>query len=61
MSIIKTAFFKNEISEILDPENKNDQPSDLREQVELFVRDCVGAADGDMDINYQDDGSRAEY
>ncbi|MFQ6609074.1 MAG: hypothetical protein ACE5EE_11175 [Fidelibacterota bacterium] len=52
----KSAFFKYEISEILNPEKKIDQPNGLREQVESFVRDCAGAADGDMDISFQENG-----
>jgi hypothetical protein len=56
MNRIKTAFFKYEISEMLDPENKADQPGDLRERVESFVRDCAGAADGEMDISFQENG-----
>ena len=52
----KDAFFKYEINEILDPENMNDQPSGLRERVESFVRDCAGAADGEMDISFQENG-----
>jgi hypothetical protein len=52
----KSAFFKYEISEILSPEKENDQPSVLREQVELFVRDCAGTADGEMDISFQENG-----
>jgi hypothetical protein len=56
MNRIKTAFFKYEISEMLDPENKADQPGDLRERVESFVRDCAGTADGEMDISFQENG-----
>ena len=56
MNIDKTAFFKHEISKILDPENKKDQHSNLVERVESFVRDCAGAADGEMDINFQEIG-----
>ena len=56
MSVDKAAFFESEISEILDPENKNDFPSGLRERVESFVRDCAGAADGEMDISFQENG-----
>jgi hypothetical protein len=52
----KITFFKYEISEILDPGNKADQPGDLRERVETFVRDCAGAADGEMDISFQENG-----
>jgi hypothetical protein len=40
MNRIKTAFFKYEISEMLDPENKADQPGDLREasrRVAFFI------------------------
>jgi ribosomal protein S6 len=56
MNIDKTTFFKYEISEILDPENRADQPGDLRERVESFVRDCAGTADGEMDISFQENG-----
>ena len=56
MNMSKDAFFKYEINEILDPENMNDQPSGLRERVESFVRDCAGAADGEMDISLQENG-----
>ena len=56
MNMDKTAFFKYEISEILDPEKMNDQPSSLRERVESFARDCAGAADGEMDIRFQENG-----
>jgi hypothetical protein len=56
MNMNKSAFFKYEISEILNPEKENDQPSVLREQVELFVRDCAGTADGEMDISFQENG-----
>jgi hypothetical protein len=56
MNMDKSAFFKYEISEILSPEKENDQPSVLREQVELFVRDCAGTADGEMDISFQENG-----
>ena len=56
MNMDKTAFFKYEISEILDPEKISDQPSGLRERVESFVRDCAGAADGEMDISFQENG-----
>ena len=52
----KVAFFKYEIGEILDPEKMNDQPSDFRERVESFARDCAGAADGEMDISFQENG-----
>jgi hypothetical protein len=52
----KAAFFKYEISEILDPKNIDDQTSGLRERVESFVRDCAGAADGEMDISFQENG-----
>ena len=52
----KAAFFKDEISKILDPEKMNDQPSGLQERVESFVRDCAGAADGEMDISFQENG-----
>jgi hypothetical protein len=52
----KTAFFKSEIGEILNPKNMNDQPSGLREQAESFVRDCAGAANGEMDISFQENG-----
>jgi len=55
-NMVKAAFFKYEISEILDPENINDQPIGLRERVESFVRDCTGAADGEMDISFQENG-----
>ena len=56
MNMDKSAFFKYEISEILSPEKKSDQPNSLREQAESFVRDCAGAADGDMDISFQENG-----
>ena len=56
MRVDKAAFFESEISEILDPENKNDFPNGLRERVESFVRDCAGAADGEMDISFQENG-----
>ena len=56
MNVDKVAFFKKEICEILDPENKNVFPSGLRERVESFVRDCAGAADGEMDISFQENG-----
>ena len=56
MNIDKTAFFRHEISGILDPEKKNDQPGDLLERVESFVRECAGAADGEMDISFQENG-----
>ena len=56
MNMDKSAFFKYEISEILNPEKKIDQPNGLREQVKSFVRDCAGSADGDMDISYQENG-----
>ncbi|MEN8133316.1 MAG: hypothetical protein ABFS45_24725 [Pseudomonadota bacterium] len=56
MNMDKAAFFKYEISEILDPEKMNDQPSGLRERVESFVRDCAGTADGEMDISFQENG-----
>ena len=56
MNRIKTAFFRYEINEITDLENKVDRPSNLRERVESFVRDCAGAADGEMDISFQENG-----
>ena len=56
MNMDKAAFFKYEINEILDPEKMNDQPSGLRERVESFARDCAGAADGEMDISFQENG-----
>ena len=56
MNVHKVAFFKKEISEILEPGNENDFPSGLRERVESFIRDCAGAADGEMDISYQENG-----
>ena len=56
MTMDKAAFFKYEISEILDPKKMNDQPSGLRERVETFVRDCAGAADGEMYISFQEIG-----
>ena len=56
MNMDKAAYFKYEINEILDPEKMNDQPSGLRERVESFVRDCAGAADGEMDISFQENG-----
>ena len=56
MNMSKSAFFKYEISEILNPEKKIDQPNGLQEQVESFVRDCAGAADGEMDISVQENG-----
>jgi len=52
----KAVFFKYEISKILDPEKKHDNSSDLREEVESFVRDCAGTADGEMDISFQENG-----
>ena len=56
MNMDKAAFFKYEINEILAPEKMNNQPSDLRERVESFARDCAGAADGEMDISFQENG-----
>lgn len=56
MSINKTAFFKYEIREILDTERKDDHPAGLLERVELFTKDCAGAADGEMDISFQENG-----
>ena len=56
MSMDKAAFFKYEISEILNPEKMDDQPSGLQERVASFVRDCAGAADGEMDISFQENG-----
>ena len=56
MNIYKSAYYKNEITEILNPETKNDQPCDLRDRVESFVRDCAATADGEMDISYQENG-----
>ena len=52
----KAAFFKNEIGEMLDPETKGDFPCGLRERVESFIVDCAGAADGEMDISFQENG-----
>ena len=52
----KSAFFKNEIGEILDPETMGDFPCGLRERVESFIVDCAGAADGEMDISFQENG-----
>ena len=56
----KAAFFKYEIGEILDAGKMNDKSSGLQERVESFVRDCAGAADGEMDINFQE-GGRGYY
>ena len=56
MKVDKVGFFKGEISDMLDPENKNNFSSGLRDRVEIFVRDCAGAADGEMDISFQENG-----
>ncbi len=51
----QTAFFKHEISEVLNIGKRN-QPGDLKERVESFIRDCAGTADGEMDISFQENG-----
>jgi len=56
MDVDKAAFFQYEISEILNLEKTSNQPGDLTERVELFVRDCAGAADSEMDISFQENG-----
>ena len=52
----RIAFFKNEIRETLKAETTSNQHDDLRERIELFVRDCAGAADSEMDISFQENG-----
>ena len=52
----KRAFFKDEISHWLNSENKQELSDGLRDQIETFLRDCAGTADGEMDISFQENG-----
>ena len=52
----KRAFFKDEISRWLNPDNGEKLSDDLRDRIETFLRDCTGAADGEMDISFQENG-----
>ena len=52
----KRAFFKDEICHWLSPDNGETLSDDLRDRIETFLRDCAGAADGEMDISFQENG-----
>ena len=52
----KHAFFKDEISHWLNSSNEERLSDDLRDQIETFLRDCAGTADGEMDISFQENG-----
>ena len=56
MIVGKYAFFKDEISHWLNPDNGEILSDDLRDRIETYVRDCAGTADGEMDISFQENG-----
>jgi hypothetical protein len=49
----KYAFFKNELEQY---SKATDVDHDLLARIESFVEDCKGAADGEQDISFQENG-----
>ena len=52
---IVEAFFKTELSELLNDDHENTD-NELRADARRFFDDCKGAADGEMDISFQETG-----
>ena len=53
--MMKSAFFKDELNEILDAP-RGEYTDEVVQAAIHFAEDCDGAADGDMDIDFQQDG-----
>ena len=52
---MKTAFFRTELADIFSRGN-DEYPPEVIQAAKLFTEDCSGAADGDMDQEFQDAG-----
>ena len=53
--MMKTAFIRDELNEIMDA-RQGEYADEVVQAAIHFAEDSNGAADGDMDINFQQDG-----
>ena len=52
---MKTAFFRTELADILS-RGDDKYPPEVIQAAKLFAEDCNGAADGDMELEFQETG-----
>jgi hypothetical protein len=55
MNMMKTAFFRDELNKIMDAPQA-EYADEVVQAAKYFAEDCSGTVEGDMDIDFQQDG-----